>query len=193
MKVLLTGLLLAGMAAGFGVHVAQEQAAHDARVTREAIETAIRVGAIARRLTAIDKECEATRERLAAVKQTRTHREQARRTMPVVVTAYDLGYESCGKWPSHPQYGRTATGRDLRGQTRESARAIAVDPAVIPLGSTVRLEFVDSEMKRYNGEYVACDTGGAIKGNRVDLFMGERNRREALQLGRRRATATVVG
>lgn len=41
-------------------------------------------------------------------------------------------------------------------------RTIAVDPNVIPLGSTVLI----------NGkEYIAEDIGGAIKGNVIDLFV----------------------
>lgn len=42
-------------------------------------------------------------------------------------------------------------------------RTIAVDPNVIPLGSTVLI----------NGqEYIAEDTGGAIRGNIIDMFVG---------------------
>ena len=42
-------------------------------------------------------------------------------------------------------------------------RTIAVDPKVIPLGSKVEI----------NGKiYIAEDTGGAIKGNRIDLCVG---------------------
>lgn len=115
------------------------------------------------------------------------------RRMSVVVTAYDLSYESCGKSPSHPQYGITANGTDLRGHTLESARAIAVDPDVIPLGSAVRLEFADDAMKRYDGVYTACDTGGGVNGYHIDLFVGEDNRDEAMRIGRRTATATVEG
>ena len=41
----------------------------------------------------------------------------------------------------------------------------AVDPRVIPLGSTVFVDFGDGVIY----EYIADDTGGAIKGNRIDL------------------------
>ena len=41
----------------------------------------------------------------------------------------------------------------------------AVDPKVIPLGSRVYIQYPDG-----HGEYaVASDTGGAIKGNRIDV------------------------
>lgn len=58
---------------------------------------------------------------------------------------------------------------------------VAVDPDVIPLGSTVII----------NGqEYLAADTGGAIKGNRIDIAV--ESHQEALQLGIRTATVWVV-
>ena len=63
----------------------------------------------------------------------------------------------------------TATGT----QAREGI--IAVDPAVIPLGSRVWVEGI--------GWTVAEDTGGAIRGHRVDVFMG--SRQDALRWGRR--------
>lgn len=50
---------------------------------------------------------------------------------------------------------------------------IAVDPKVIPLGSKVLLLFDNENYKKYNGVYSARDIGGAIKGNRIDLFMGD--------------------
>lgn len=114
------------------------------------------------------------------------------RSMDVVVTAYDLSEASCGKGESHPSYGITATGRSLAGHTLESARAIAVDPSVIPLGSKVRIKFKDADMQQYNGIYTACDTGGAISGNRIDLFAGEGARSLAMKIGRRQAVAVVL-
>lgn len=53
--------------------------------------------------------------------------------------------------------GRTATGHEVR------YGIIAVDPRVIPLRTEVYVEGY--------GEAIALDTGGAIKGNRVDLYM----------------------
>ena len=48
------------------------------------------------------------------------------------------------------------------GKRLEVGRSIAVDPKVIPYGTKVM----------FNGhEYVAEDCGGAIKGNRIDLYM----------------------
>lgn len=47
---------------------------------------------------------------------------------------------------------------------------IAVDPSVIPLGSTVYIEF-PSGYEHLSGSYYACDTGGAIYGNIIDVFL----------------------
>lgn len=53
----------------------------------------------------------------------------------------------------------TATGIDLR----ERPKVLAVDPSVIPLGSDVWVEGM--------GNYIAGDTGGDIKGSRIDIHM----------------------
>lgn len=91
------------------------------------------------------------------------------------VTAYDLSTESCEKPLGSPGYGVTATGYNLTGHTWDSARVIAVDPDVIPLGSKIYVEFTEERMKGYNGIYTARDVGGAIVGNKIDFFMGDFN------------------
>ena len=58
---------------------------------------------------------------------------------------------------------------------------VAVDPKVIPLGSQVEI----------NGQvYWAEDTGSAIVGNRIDIFM--ESREEALSWGRQYVTAKII-
>lgn len=59
-------------------------------------------------------------------------------------------------------------------------RTIATDPAVIPTGSTV--EITVPSHPQYNGIYVAEDTGGAINGNIIDLFVA--GHAEAVAFGR---------
>lgn len=59
------------------------------------------------------------------------------------------------------------------GTTVTAGRTIAVDPSVIPLGSTVYIDGI--------GTRVAEDTGGAIKGNKVDLAVS--NHSEAYAQG----------
>ena len=47
-------------------------------------------------------------------------------------------------------------------------RTIAVDPRVIPLGSKVYIEGF--------GDFIAEDTGGAIKGNKIDILVSSHSR-----------------
>lgn len=76
--------------------------------------------------------------------------------LQVKATAYAAGPHDNGKWGEKTHLGTTVR-----------PGVIAVDPNVIPLGSRVYLEFPDG-----TGTYaVAEDTGGAIKGNRIDIAM----------------------
>ncbi|OKL36448.1 LysM peptidoglycan-binding and 3D domain-containing protein [Domibacillus mangrovi] len=74
-------------------------------------------------------------------------------TIAMKATAYTADCAGCS--------GITATGIDLRND--RSKKVVAVDPNVIPLGSRVYVEGY--------GEAIAGDTGGAIKGNRIDLHV----------------------
>lgn len=115
------------------------------------------------------------------------------RRFNVTITAYNLDIESCGKTVSDPGYGVTASGKSLRGHSLHSARAIAVDTSVIPMGSKVRIRFKNDAWKHLNGIYTAVDTGGAINGNRIDLFFGEdSSRSEMMAFGRQEATAEIL-
>jgi 3D (Asp-Asp-Asp) domain-containing protein len=73
------------------------------------------------------------------------------------LTAYCPCMKCCGKWAN----GITAT-----GMTATEGRTVAVDPRVIPYGSTVTLYYEDGTVHTYTAE----DCGGAIKGNRIDVF-----------------------
>ncbi|WP_248563331.1 G5 and 3D domain-containing protein [Niallia sp. NCCP-28] len=72
--------------------------------------------------------------------------------MYVNSTAYTASCNGCS--------GRTATGIDLKANP--NAKVIAVDPSYIPLGTKVYVEGY--------GYAVAADTGGAIKGKKIDVF-----------------------
>ena len=56
---------------------------------------------------------------------------------------------------------------------------VAADPAVLPLGSRIRIEGAG----RYSGEYVVQDTGRAIKGREVDVYLPDDA--EAKRFGRK--------
>jgi len=98
----------------------------------------------------------------------------------MVATAYDLSIESCGKSKDHPAYGITASGTKAT-----KGRTIAVDKRVIPLGTKVYVTFPD-KYKHLNGDYIAEDTGRLIKGNRIDVFLGENVRDECMEFGKQK-------
>jgi 3D (Asp-Asp-Asp) domain-containing protein len=63
----------------------------------------------------------------------------------------------------------------------------AADPELLPVGSVIEIESLPS---RYNGIYTVLDTGPAVQGRHVDLYMWNCN--EALQFGRRPIHLTVL-
>ena len=63
----------------------------------------------------------------------------------------------------------------------------AADPELLPVGSVVE---VDSLPQKYNGIYTVMDTGPAVQGRQVDIYMWNCN--EALQFGRKRIRLTVL-
>ncbi len=77
-------------------------------------------------------------------------------------TAYDATFESTGKNPGDKYYGITRSGTKVR------PGVVAVDPKVIPLGTKLYVKSLDGS-KDY-GFASAEDTGGAIKGNKIDLY-----------------------
>ena len=84
--------------------------------------------------------------------------------------------------------GITATGYDV-SQTiysPEGYRVIAVDPAQIPLNSIVEVSLADGQTFKAK----ALDTGGSIKGSRIDVLVADRD--EAYQLGRQKASVKII-
>ncbi len=77
----------------------------------------------------------------------------------VVATGYTAGYESTGKNPDHPEFGITYSGVKVK---RDLYSTVAADLSVFPIGTIL---FIPEY-----GFGVVADKGGAIKGNRVDLY-----------------------
>lgn len=67
-----------------------------------------------------------------------------------------------GKVPEHPTFRIARNGR-----VPEQFKTIAVDPTVIPVGSLVYIPTL------YNTIFIAEDTGSAIKGNRIDVYVSD--------------------
>lgn len=88
------------------------------------------------------------------------------------LTAYCNCSTCCGKWSGSP----TAS-----GAMPKANHTIAVDTSVIPFGTEVII----------NGNtYVAEDTGSAIKGNKIDIYMSSHE--EALNFGVRYAEVLII-
>lgn len=79
-----------------------------------------------------------------------------------IATYYDANEPSTGKHPGDPAYGLTASGENV-----QAGVTIAVDPNVIPLGSWVLLKYPDGRVEKRQAQ----DTGSAIKGNHVDIYL----------------------
>ena len=87
------------------------------------------------------------------------------------LTAYCSCPQCCGEW---------SDGITYTGTVATAGRTVAVDPRVIPLGSTVNI----------NGQaYIAEDIGGAIKGNRIDVFFSSHT--DALEFGVQYSTVSI--
>jgi len=71
----------------------------------------------------------------------------------------------------------TATGKEIY------EGVIAVDPDVIPLGTEVQIKDV--------GTFIAEDTGGKIKGNRIDIYFN--SKKEAKEFGKKGIWLRIVG
>jgi 3D (Asp-Asp-Asp) domain-containing protein len=90
----------------------------------------------------------------------------------VTATAYTASCNGCS--------GTTATGINLHANP--GVKVIAVDPSIIPLGSRVYVEGY--------GYAVAADTGGAIKGHKIDVLMS--SDAAALQWGRKTVKVVIL-
>jgi 3D (Asp-Asp-Asp) domain-containing protein len=79
----------------------------------------------------------------------------------------------------------------LRGSMRTGVRVrdgmAAADPAVLPLGSVVRVSHRDG---REIGIFVIMDTGGAVRGNKLDIWLS--SCAEARAWGIQRVNAEVI-
>jgi 3D (Asp-Asp-Asp) domain-containing protein len=88
-----------------------------------------------------------------------------------------------------PPTSYVATAYSLRGKTASgrivSKGLIAADPRFLPLGSRVKVE-----AGNYSGEYLVADTGGMVRGRRIDIWTP--TSREAMRFGRRLVKLTVL-
>lgn len=82
-------------------------------------------------------------------------------------------YCGCSKCCGVYSDGSESVAYGASGKRLEALVSVAVDPSVIPIGTVLR----DAEGRLYRAE----DTGSAINGNRIDLFVGDHQ--EAVNMG----------
>lgn len=88
-----------------------------------------------------------------------------------VVTHYCGCSKCCGKWSS----GSESEAYGCKGDKLVPYYSIAADPDVIPYGTIV----YDQD----GNEYKVVDTGSSIKGNKIDLFIGDHDKANELGIG----------
>ena len=104
--------------------------------------------------------------------QTRNVSSMGGRELYVSSTAYTASCNGCS--------GVTTTGLNLK--SNPNVKVIAVDSNIIPLGSKV---YVDGY-----GYALAADTGGAIKGNKIDVFFSSTS--EAYRWGVKKVKVRII-
>lgn len=97
------------------------------------------------------------------------------KTINMMATAYTPFCNGCS--------GITATGIDVRNT---QPNIIAVDPSVIPLGTKVEILLDGTSI----GYYIAADTGGAIKGYKIDILVSSNE--EAYSFGNKAVTVRIL-
>lgn len=107
--------------------------------------------------------CEPTEEK--QTEPTPTYKE-----MQVIATAYCPCVRCCGK----------SDGITVTGVKAKANHTIAADPSVLPYGTEILTSL---------GEFVVEDCGGAIKGNKIDIFFNDHQ--EALEFGVKELTIWV--
>lgn len=157
---------------------AKEKAIQEAKekAEREAIEKAAKEKAEreAAALEAAEREAAEVAATQQAQVQSETSAQPSGQTFIMESTAYSSD-------PADTLGGGTvtATGQNLL----TNPMAVAVDPNVIPLGTRLYVEGY--------GEAIASDTGGAIKGNIVDVHFPTYD--QCVQWGRRQVKVTILG
>ncbi len=113
---------------------------------------------------------------IGAMAQTRLNDSRNAKTEPLIVKTASV---ISSNYMSFNATAYSLRGRMANGQTVHSG-AIAADPRVLPLGTVVHIEGL--------GTYTVKDTGGAIKGNRIDIWMPN----NAMKFGRRNVRLRVI-
>lgn len=99
------------------------------------------------------------------------------------LTAYCPCEKCCGKWGANRP--KDSNGNAIvytaSGRPAKSKRTVAVDPGLIPLGSEITID---------GQTYSADDTGGSVKGKRIDVYFSDHQ--EAVGFGKKCREVFIV-
>lgn len=100
------------------------------------------------------------------------------------VTAYCPCVKCCGIWSAeHPsRVGTDYIQKTASGTIPTEGRTIAADPSVLPYGTVIVMD---------GHEYTVEDRGGAVKGNKIDIFF--ESHEEALNWGKQTKIIYIKG
>lgn len=108
----------------------------------------------------------------SAVSRGATVASRGGKVINMVATGYDSSWESNYPFYGQPSYSGLPLARGI----------VAVDPNVIAMGTRLYVEGY--------GDAIAADQGGAIKGNRIDLYFD--SRQEAMNWGMKTVKVTIL-
>lgn len=95
----------------------------------------------------------------------------------MVVTAYTCHPDECGRPLSSPNFCKTASGYKL--SDNDSFTSVAADNSIYKMGTRM----VIHHPTKGDIPVTVRDTGGAINGNRLDIFVGRLDQKKAFQWG----------
>lgn len=133
------------------------------------------------------KEVETTEETKTEAVEPEVEATEPKETETETVEASETA-EQAGEWVTVEATAYSTNQPELSDTTytginlNENPNVIAVDPSVIPLGSTVYIPGY--------GTFIAGDTGSAINGNRIDVHMTDLN--AAIQFGRKTMDVQIL-
>ncbi len=102
----------------------------------------------------------------------------------MLVSAYTCHPDECGKPLSSPNFCRTASGWILLDS--DAFKSVAADNSIFRFGTRITIHHSKGDLN-----VIVRDTGGDIKGNRLDLFVGQLNQRAAYKWGVQKLEVTI--
>ena len=99
------------------------------------------------------------------------------KTFTSTVTAYTLAQKECGKSKNNKYYGITASMKK------------AVEGTTIAMSNKYKFG-TKVKIEGFKHTFIVQDRGGAIQGDRIDIFMN--NKKDAIRFGKKKLKVTII-